>query len=911
MIPNNITRDHVLKALEDIDLNGIKYPLAKSKLYDLIYKGKSYPPKYTISVANQFANGTYLTHKEFHTADARAFLLSLSPNFIIKKKEDDPLNNLLEKYKKYVKKNGLNDELFKWKLLFQFQGRPDVTKEKFYEEIKSINFSNLIYPVGIAVINHLALEKSEPYRECIKVLFDDEKPLIDRVKYFYNNTLKIYRELIPDEKLSHHHDERTIATFLTYHDPRKYTFFKDSFYQKLCKLLNEKAKEKCEKYVHYMELIQEFVQNYILEDNELLEIIKPLIDSPDCFQDDNHLILAQDILYQTLDLQIGMERPYWRIGTTEGPASYWDYMQTAKNVCIGWKEIGDLANTQIKTKKDIESLFREKGTYTGDNRTLSRKSGEVFNFYNDIKIGDGIVAQSGTTVLGIGIVTDEYYYNEKSYFPHQKEVEWRVINPGLINKEGLQTTVFKLTDPVFIKKLDDLLKIEKNSPQEQSSKEKMDIPQNLILYGPPGTGKTYKLINEYFNQFIGRSNGKSKEVFTYELVTELKWWEVIVMSLFELGTTKVIDLAVHPLMQEKINQSKNTKPRNTMWYWLQYYTKSDCPHVNVAKRSEIQIFWKDENSIWSIDKEKTEEILPDLVEKYNSWKNYKSSDQQVKRYELVTFHQSYSYEEFVEGIRPNLEEEEELKYKLEKGIFLRMCEKASKDKDKPYALFIDEINRGNISKIFGELITLIEPDKRGLEVILPYSKTLFSVPENLWIIGTMNTADRSIALMDTALRRRFSFKELMPDPTLLSKDTEGINLQSLLLQINERITFLLDRDHTIGHSYFINCNSKSHVCEVFRDKIIPLLQEYFYKDWSKIQLVLGDNKEWGKMDDQKLVRIKKKYLVDDEKKLFGLDLDDFEEETIYEINPHLTNGNYSEIPVESFIFIYQRPFSNN
>jgi len=170
----------------------------------------------------------------------------------------------------------------------------------------------------------------------------------------------------------------------------------------------------------------------------------------------------------------------------------------------------------------------------------------------------------------------------------------------------------------------------------------------------------------------------------------------------------------------------------------------------------------------------------------------------------------------------------------------------------------------------------------------------------------------SIALMDTALRRRFSFKELMPNADLLPEDLEGINLQSLLTRINERIEFLLDRDHTIGHSYFMKCESKSSLCDVFRDKIIPLLQEYFYKDWTKIQLVLGDNSQWGKTEDQKLVRIKKRYSASDEKQLFGLDMEDFEDETIYEINKNLTDGDYAPIPDESFIHIYQRPsYSKN
>ncbi|PIE84923.1 hypothetical protein CSA08_04685, partial [Candidatus Gracilibacteria bacterium] len=213
-------------------------------------------------------------------------------------------------------------------------------------------------------------------------------------------------------------------------------------------------------------------------------------------------------------------------------------------------------------------------------------------------------------------------------------------------------------------------------------------------------------------------------------------------------------------------------------------------------------------------------------------------------YVMVTFHQSYGYEDFIEGLKAKVDNNSnQVYYEVEKGIFRDICKKAEDNPNKNYAIFIDEINRGNISKIFGELITIIELSKRGMKVTLPYSKDKFSVPENLSIIGSMNTADRSIALLDTALRRRFEFIEMPPVPNhqKISQDIEGINIQNLLSKMNDRIEYLYDRDHLLGHTYFFDIDSLKDLKNIFKNKIIPLLQEYFYDDWEKINLVFNNN----------------------------------------------------------------------
>lgn len=507
------------------------------------------------------------------------------------------------------------------------------------------------------------------------------------------------------------------------------------------------------------------------------------------------------------------------------------------------------------------------------------------------KKGNGWLQRS-YRVIKPALRTDRYTANSKYWSPKGNSTFWQVSARDL---PELETTLLK---PYFSTDLAELATLAGESIDADSladggmpstsrdrtirSSNTVTTCFNRIYYGPPGTGKTYTLMQLLKRDYESRATLITKDELRAQIITEkisvLKWWEGVAAALHDLGGRATVpEIAEHPFIKA-ISTTKN-RTRNikqTLWGTLQHHTVDSSTTVNIKLRMGPSIFDKTVESVWHFAGD-WEDACVDIISLVDQMNVGHQDEDLVQRYSFVTFHQSYGYEEFVEGLRPVLSDDGEVgevEYEIRSGAFKELCRKARQSPEHRFAMVIDEINRGNISKIFGELITLIEPDKRDplngskppLELILAYSGEKFSVPANVDIIGSMNTADRSLALLDTALRRRFDFVPLLPD-TRNEKDADDphsaplaglnvttklgvIDVRRMLKRINERIEALYDRDHCLGHAYLTPLTQVDDgvarfekLANIFRNRVVPLLEEYFFEDWRKIRLVLGDNQK--------------------------------------------------------------------
>lgn len=436
---------------------------------------------------------------------------------------------------------------------------------------------------------------------------------------------------------------------------------------------------------------------------------------------------------------------------------FWPECSANSYICVGWDEIGDLA--QFEDKETFRNAFRDHFPYNGVEQQVSRKANELWTL-SELQPGDTVIANRGTTeLLGIGTVNDVGYVwrPERDSYKHTVGVDWDTSSAGAIApvKAWATTTVSKVSASLARQ----LLGVGPAPVPVDADQQYLEIEAALkrrgqvILYGPPGTGKTF-------------------------IANRAAVW------LLDGGSTS----------------------------------------------NEANAMLGDEDL---------------LAARAQVLSTPTTGSGAAARLTRITYHPSYAYEDFIEGFRPEQSDGGTMQLVLRDGAFKRVCDTARADSGNRYVVLIDEINRGNIPKIFGELITLIEKDKRGLTTQLAQSGTNFSVPLNVSIIGTMNTADRSIHLLDTALRRRFQFIELLPNSDLLAGTTVGaLALDSFLDGLNEQVRKRFGRDKQIGHSLFFQSgqiiDTPEEFASMFRYELLPLLQEYLYEDYRGLAELLGN-----------------------------------------------------------------------
>ena len=540
-------------------------------------------------------------------------------------------------------------------------------------------------------------------------------------------------------------------------------------------------------------------------------------------------------------------------------ANLWPQMKKEGIASIGW---GNFDYTS-KQKQEIIGLRPE---YFADHD----RSPAIINRFNEVNVNDVIYAFEGeTTIIARGVVTDRSKYSEKSIVSDGQgndhhnyiTVDWSELPKKItVNKNVHRNVIIDVTDRH--EEFENMIREEFGDMELKKSESKEDTLNyrslNEILFGPPGTGKTYntvnkaiKIANPEFN--LDQPRKKIKTEFD-RLMSE---GQIVFTTFHQSMCYEDFIEGIKPLKPLTDDSFVKYDVQPGIFKQICDKAKSNFENAKIDNKNKISF-----ESVFDKLKEDCESD-PEIKFKLRTEGNdftligFTSTSIQFKKGNGSTNHTlsiNTLKDLYYDKRKINISEGVGIYYPsiLDKLRSYDLSESAEVQ-EKSFVLVIDEINRGNVSQIFGELITLIEDDKRlgcpeALEVTLSYSKEKFGVPSNLYIIGTMNTADRSVEALDAALRRRFSFEEMPPDSDLIRKEgklkgTEGklgeISLPDLLDTINKRIEKLLDKDHQIGHSYFMSVASLDDLKQQFQNKIIPLLQEYFFGDYGKIGLVLG------------------------------------------------------------------------
>lgn len=576
-------------------------------------------------------------------------------------------------------------------------------------------------------------------------------------------------------------------------------------------------------------------------------------------------------------------------------ARHWDDCRDGGYICVGWDDLGDLL--QYDSREAFQARFKELRP-----SKAKEKARELWTL-TELEPGDRIIANKGTSqVLAVGEVVEPGYQwrPERPEYKHTVTVKWDTSFAREIPPQ--KRWAFQTVADVSAAQWAAITREEQTPPIAAANvapdpihtriAEALERRKQVILYGPPGTGKTYtarRFAVWWLLTRQGRSDAaavlatrerfeEAEQQLAGGRVSSRVWWVVAnpkEWSWERLGKEKRVlfrkgrlarnypDVEVGDLVVgyqstpdkrivavARVSRSAAQLRDATMGLEVEPVANvengpdyDELAKDPVLRKSEPMRF-RNQGTLFSLTPAEGDHLLEILRERDAELDRVLDHGPTAGSLTRITFHPSYGYEDFVEGFRPYDAGTGSLALRLEPGIFKRICAAALRDPSQTFLVHVDEINRANVAKVFGELITLLEADKRGLPVTLPQSKESFRIPPNVFLLGTMNTADRSIRLLDAALRRRFAFVELPPDPEVLAGGSAGdLPLDTFLRALNRRVAEQAGTEKQIGHSFFLDGEEAiEDVAEFgrrFREEVLPLLQEYCYEDPAALSRLLG------------------------------------------------------------------------
>lgn len=590
---------------------------------------------------------------------------------------------------------------------------------------------------------------------------------------------------------------------------------------------------------------------------------------------------------------------WWKISPGE-KATHWNQFRDGGFAAVGWTPIGDLRD--FADHEEFAEFYREAYAdhYGGHAHVIARKANELWRMI-ELRPGDRIVANQGTSkVLAVGTVVEPTYYYDESNEPyhHMVKVEWDESYAKEIEPQSAWLNTIDKVKQDTIKLIEGAetapgTALPQLDPLYPLMEEALEAKGQMVLYGPPGTGKTFHA-RRFAAWWLSKESGHTSPeavladseallaaerdlssaastgnswVLVANSKNDWKWGD-----LFENGhadfahrrlgknfpkITKgdlVFGYASTPIKKflaiARVDRELGTLPgddHQTIGI-VPVVALDDGPTYKELVEDQLLVeseplIHKFRGTLFALTQTQADHLTSLIGEREPEKIEELDAESSAGQWNMTTFHPSYSYEDFVEGFRPVTGTSGDLSLSLEDGLFKRLCLTARSSPEKPFVLIVDEINRANLAKVFGELITLLEKDKRGVKITLPQSKERFEVPPNVFIIGTMNTADRSITMMDVALRRRFAFVELMPDPDSVEQTIGPLKLADFLAGLNASVARIAGREKQIGHSYFLQEGQpivdSADFARIFRMEIVPLLQEYCFEEYEQLEEILG------------------------------------------------------------------------